>query len=222
MAEEESHLIADIFIHASYVLSLAAYLIRDILYLRIVAICAAIAAVFYAVLAHEWSIGYWEAGIVLVNAVQVAILLRERRNAVFNQEEQELHDNLFKHFSAVQFKALLKQSVWVDAPPGETLTEQGKPVVRLVLIVQGLASVDIDGTIVAYCKRNDFIGEMSFVSGDPATATVATMMPTRYLMWTQDSLHKLLENDDSMRVAMQTVLTKNLVSKLMNKSPDEL
>ncbi len=214
---EESHDIANIFIHASYVLSLTAYLIRDIFYLRIVAICSAIAAVLYAVYAREWSIGYWEAGIAIVNAVQVAVLLHERRNAVFNAEEKELHDTLFKHFSSVQFKQLLKQAVWVDAPKDEKLTEQGKPVARLTFIVNGLASVDIDGTILAYCKRFDFIGEMSFVSGEPATATVVTMAPTRYLMWTQDDLHELLRNDDAMRVAMQSVLTKNLVAKLINK-----
>lgn len=220
MTEEQLHWWADIFIHASYILSSVAYLIRDILYLRLLAILAAIAAVLYAIFAHEYSIGYWEAAIFLINAVQVAILIRERRNAVFNEEEKELHESLFKHFSSVQFKSMLKQATWVDAPSGEMLTEQGNPVVRLVLVVSGLASVDVDGTIVAYCKRHDFIGEMSFVSGEPATATVKTMLPTRYLMWTQDDLHKLLEHDDAIRVAMQTVLTKNLVSKLMTKSSD--
>lgn len=217
---EDEHFIADICIHTSYVLSLAAYLVRDIFYLRLLAIAAAFAAVLYSIFAHEWSIGYWEAGIALVNTVQVLLLLRERRNAIFNAEEQELHESLFHHFSAVQFKALLKQGVWVDPPAGELLTEQGKPVARLTLITEGLASVTVDDTIVAYCKRHDFIGEMSFVSGDPATATVVTMIPTRYLMWTQDDLRKLLENDESMRVAIQTVLTKNLVFKLTKKTPE--
>lgn len=214
---EDAHFIADICIHTSYVLSMAAYLVRDIFYLRLLAIAAAIAAILYSVFAQEWSIGYWETGIVIVNIVQVALLLRERRNAIFNTEEQELRESLFQHFSAVQLKALLKQAVWVDAPSGELLTEQGKPVARLTLIKNGLASVAIDDVIVAYCKHNDFIGEMSFVSGEAATATVATMLPTRYLMWTQDDLRKLLEHDEAMRVAMQTVLTKNLVIKLTKK-----
>jgi CRP-like cAMP-binding protein len=152
--------------------------------------------------------------------VQVTILIRERRNAVFNEEEKELYESLFNHFSSVQFKGMLRQATWVDAPVGEILTEQGKPLVRLVFIISGLASVDVDGTIVAYCKRHNFIGEISFVSGEPATATVRAMLPTRYLMWTQDDLHKLLKHDDSIRVAMQTVLTKNLVSKLITKSTD--
>jgi hypothetical protein len=220
MSEEQILWWAEFCINLSYILSSAAFLIREMLWLRIVAIVAAIVAAMYGILEQEWSIFYWEAGIFVINAVQVVILIRERRNAVFNEEEKELHESLFKHFSSVQFKGMLKQATWVDAQPGEMLTEQGKPVVRLVLVVSGLASVDVDGTIVAYCKRHDFIGEMSFVSGEPATATVKTMIPTRFLMWTQDDLHKLLEHDDAIRVAMQTVLTKNLVSKLMTKSTD--
>jgi CRP-like cAMP-binding protein len=57
------------------------------------------------------------------------------------------------------------------------------------------------------CKRGDFVGEMAFMSGGTATATVITSSPTRFLHaalqnMNENLMDKLMEQRDRSRAAM--------------------
>ena len=75
---------------------------------------------------------------------------------------------------------------------------------------------------LAELKDGSFIGEMSFITGGDATATVRAVEPTRYLSWSKDDLRKLLNRNPSMRFALQTVLSTDLTRKLMHRPPATL
>ncbi|MCX6139831.1 MAG: cyclic nucleotide-binding domain-containing protein, partial [Candidatus Kapabacteria bacterium] len=150
----------------------------------------------------------------LVNVVQVVILLRERRSVRLSHEETELHKRKFSALNTVDYYRLIRRGTWVTAPLGDNLTTQGSPVVRILIISDGAAQVEIDGTTVAYCRNGDFVGEMAFVSGNPASATVTTVKETRYLMWRFEDLRDLLEKHPDIKSALQTVFSKNLIEKL--------
>ena len=66
-----------------------------------------------------------------------------------------------------------------------------------------LVGVETDGKEVAKLKDGNFIGEVSFITGGAATATVKALLPTRYVAWPKEAISQLLNRNPSMRFAMQ-------------------
>jgi len=60
----------------------------------------------------------------------------------------------------------------VPLPAATALTLQGAPVGHLYFILRGEARVLVDETEVAQVREAGFIGEMTCLTGAPATATV--------------------------------------------------
>jgi CRP-like cAMP-binding protein len=207
-------ILADIILSISYILLIVGGLVRNVLSLRVLFSVAGGFAVWYGLAKDDLNLTLWEAGFTLVNAVQGAILWREKRGVRLSTEERELHQTRFSQMSLIDFHRFVRAGTWVSAPADTELTRQGQPVVRIVLLSEGAVSVTINGTIVAYCKRGDFVGEMAFVSGNPASATVVTIGASRYLMWNFDDLRLLIERHPDIKTALQGVFTQNLIEKI--------
>jgi CRP-like cAMP-binding protein len=79
--------------------------------------------------------------------------------------------------------------------------------------------VETNGTEVVRLRDGNFIGEVSFITGGAATATVRALQPTRYIAWPKDKISKLLNRNPSMRIAMQSMLSTDLSKKLMRRAP---
>ncbi|MDX6681887.1 MAG: hypothetical protein QOG94_1926, partial [Solirubrobacteraceae bacterium] len=63
--------------------------------------------------------------------------------------------------------------------PGDTIISEGGHPNALLLIEQGAARVEVRGREVATLGPGSLVGEMSFASGDPASATVVVTEPAR-------------------------------------------
>jgi hypothetical protein len=211
---------SQLLVHLSYLLLVGASLVRAILPLRILAIFSGLSAVIYDVSIEEFGMVAWESAFTLINAIQVGILIYEKQRARLTPEEEILRQRMFSQLSVVDFHRLMRMGTWVTTSEGEVLTRQGHPVARIVVITDGATAVDIDGRTVAYCREGDFIGEMAFVSGKPASATVTTISPTRYLMWRFSDLKALIEKYPDIRTALQSVFNRNLIDKLARESPE--
>lgn len=66
----------------------------------------------------------------------------------------------------------------------------------------------------AIARDGTMIGEMSYIRGGAATATVRAARPTRYLAWPKEELRKMLQRNPTMDVAMNSVFTIDLTKKL--------
>src|SRR6185295_18040550 len=210
--------------HIASILTLIAYLLKDILWLRVVTIFACIAGIIfnYFVAAHPlWPVINWNIVFILINAVQIAIIIRERGGVEFTEEEQELYQTLFKNFAPFEFMKLLRLGEWKDAKPGQLLTVQGEKLQNVLLIYNGLAMVESNGHEVAQLKDGSLVGEMSFVSDGVASATVKVMEPTRYISWPKKDLRDMLRRNPSMSYAMEKVFTADLVKKLTPRNQQE-
>ena len=99
------------------------------------------------------------------------------------------------------------------------LLTEDMPVPELMFVSQGSARIEKGGQLVADCNRGDFIGEMSFISGAPATATAIAAEPLRYLGFERAALDKALRAEPVLRFALQASFNRNLIAKL-DKSSD--
>lgn len=202
---------------ANYAFLLLAYLMRNMLYLRLITVLSSISAIiYYSLLGPLWVNLIWEIAFIGVNIFQIIILIYQSRELVFsNDQEKKIYNSIFKDFTASQFRKIYYNGKIVTTPPGEVLIEQGTNVKNISVIVEGFVSIIVDGKEVAQCRQGNFIGEISFISGRPATATVKSITEVTYLEWEQNNLRALLESDSDIRQPMQKLFNMELIHKLI-------
>jgi CRP-like cAMP-binding protein len=90
-----------------------------------------------------------------------------------------------------------------------------------VLICKGQAAVESHGHVVAHLRGGAFVGEMAFISGNAASATVTVEHQTRAFVFDMAKLRKLIDNDDLAAVAMHRVIGRDLADKLAARNEEE-
>ncbi len=77
--------------------------------------------------------------------------------------------------------------------------------------------------IVGVCGPGDFLGEMSFLTGKPASATVRVANETRCCVFDPGVLKVLIEKNPAIRQTLEYSFNRNLVGKLerMNEANRE-
>ena len=209
--------------HIASILTMVAYLLRDILWLRFLTILSCFAGIAFLTIVPPkgplWQPIWWNVVFAIINIVQIAIIIKERTGTHFTEEEKELHETLFKKFAPFEFMKLMRIAEWRQVAPGEMVTTEGQKLDEVMMIYNGLLAVEVKGEKKAQLQDGHFIGELSFISGGTATATVRAIEPTRYIAWPKKEIDRLLTRNPSMHIAMQGMLTVDLSKKLTRRAP---
>ena len=204
-------------VHVANGLYLCSYLVRDILWLRVLTILAGMSLVpFYCQCSDHilWAPIAWNVLFMTVNAVQIGILLRERRPRRLGGAEQELYQQVFSELTPGEFRRLLKLGQWREIEPGSTIVQRDTVVHDMQVLRQGSLEVRTSGGVIARLEPGQFVGEMSFISGEKATADVVATVPSRLLAWSQESLNELLEKKPTLAYKIRGILGRDVVAKL--------
>ena len=127
-------------------------------------------------------------------------------------KDKELYETLFKDLSPVEYLKISKVAEWKTYSCGEKIITQDTPVTDLVLIYNGTVDVAVDNKAVAQLKDGQFVGEMSFLTEKPATATCIAKHDTECLVWKQPEFKELLKRNPSLYYTIQSLLSNQLVS----------
>lgn len=204
--------------HTANVLNVLAWLVTDVLWIRTFSVFGnAIALLFYAnhLSLYHRNV-YWHAAYIVINCVQIAVLLYERRPVTFDEDEEKLYQLVFPKLSRHDYRKLLAFSNWTLAINGAPLTRQGQLLQDIKIIVTGKASVEVDGKQVAQLRDGNFVGEMSFLNGGVANADVKTVGPlTHYVSWNRKELESYLKKSHHIAHVWQHAMGIDLVSKLL-------
>jgi CRP-like cAMP-binding protein len=103
------------------------------------------------------------------------------------------HVTLFTGCSKRELAEIARITDEIDFKPGKTLITQGAPGRQFYVIIEGAVDVVRDGERLPKRGGSEFFGEISLVSGVPATATVVTTEPTRALVISQRHFKALLD-----------------------------
>ena len=207
----------DIVGHTSFMLTALSFYVRDMMVLRVLAIVAGIVGVAYNYWLPAgplWLVIFWLSVFVAINVIRIVGIVMERRSIAFNDEEAELHETQFQNFSPVEFMKLMRIGEWRQAEIGEQLAAQGDVIGGLKLLFNGEVLIERDGAEVGRASDGAMIGEISFLRGGKANATVSATKSCRYVFWSGDELRKLLSRNPSMDVAMKHVFSIDLMRKL--------
>lgn len=204
------------FVHIANVLYLFSYLVRDILWLRILTVIAASCLIPFFYYRPEPLMApiYWNLLFTGINLVQIYILLLERKPVQLNEEEQQLYRMVFRALKPREMLKLLKLATWTTADPGQRVIEQNAILNNLMVVYSGHASVQVGGAEVATIKDGQFMGEMSYLTDSKTIASVVAKTPLRYVSWSKDQLKKFLGRNPDLRATLQMILGVDLVAKV--------
>ncbi len=207
--------------HLAFGLIAFSFLVKDILWLRVVSILASLFSVFYNYfipIEPMWLAINWNIVFVLVNIYHISIIIYEKRPVHMDDKNNELYETLFKELTPVEYLKISKAAIWKTFKSGEVLTRQEHLVPDLVLIYNGTIDVSVGGKKVAVLKDGQFVGEMSFLTEKSATATCIVKHDAECLVWKQREFKELLKRNPSLYFSLQTLLSAQVSSNLVSSS----
>jgi CRP/FNR family transcriptional regulator, cyclic AMP receptor protein len=109
------------------------------------------------------------------------------------------HVTLFSGCSKKELGQIALIADEIDFPAGKTLIRQGDPGRQFFVVVEGEVKVTKNDKKLPSRGGSEFYGEISLVSGSPATATVTTVAPTRALVIAPQHFRALLDRSPSIQ-----------------------
>lgn len=193
-----------------------AYVVRDILWLRILTIVAAFCTFpyFYFQESPLYSALLWQSAFITINAVNLTALFLQRRPVRMTEDQQRLHLLLLRAFTPRQLLRFLTIAEWRTAEPNEKLISKGTSPNMLLLVFRGSMRVTTGRETFRYIRDGGFAGEMSYASGRPASADVVAMEPTRYLRWSKEDLESFFAKERTLKDILWTLIGTDMAEKL--------
>ncbi len=204
------------FIHAANVLLLIAYSVRDILWLRLFAVGAALISIPYFVLQPTtlWAPLSWSVVFAAINLLQSWRLFMERREVKLTPEEEDIRRLVFRDLPPRKVLQVLSIGSWTTLEVGQRLIEKGKLPETVSLIVRGKVRVTRDGRVLADLIAGDFVGSALILSGIPAEADAVTVEPGRAMRWEVGVLERYLTANPETRTVMLQHVARDLAAKV--------
>lgn len=198
------------------VLYAASYLVRDILWLRLLAISAAASSIPYFYFQPEtlvWPI-VWQSTFISINLVHAIVLIRERMPVEMLDVEKRLHVLAFRTLRPRELLRLSRAARWCTAQEGEVLIRKGQTSNRVLLVFHGVLQVVEDERVRTHLRDGQFAGEMSLVSGKPHSADVVAAEETQYLVWEKTALEKLWRSYPQIQDVFESIIGLDMAEKL--------
>jgi Popeye protein conserved region len=204
------------FIHAANILLVVAYSVRDILWLRLFAVGAALISIPYFVLQPTtlWAPLSWSVVFAAINLLQSWRLFIERREVKLTPEEEDIRRLVFRDLPPRKVLQVLSIGSWTTLEVGQRLIEKGKLPETVSLIVRGKVRVTRDGRVLADLIAGDFVGSALILSGIPAEADAVTVEPGRAMRWEVGALQRYLTANAETRTVMLQHVARDLAAKV--------
>ncbi|MEM9140164.1 MAG: cyclic nucleotide-binding domain-containing protein, partial [Pseudomonadota bacterium] len=129
-------------------------------------------------------------------------------------EDAKFHQVALPGLSRQDIGKLLRHGRWQYVEAGATLTTEGTPVDNLIFLRSGSATVLQNDHEVAVIGPDQFIGEMTCLTGDPATATVIAQTSLRCLMIPASSVRALARKNGEVHGQLERSFAADLRRKL--------
>lgn len=211
--------LAESLVHVAALLSVAAMFFRSQLMLRWFLLAGtALNAVYFFVVPAEvlWGPVFWSVVMFVVNGAMIGLLLLDKTMFGLGEDETRLY-RTFGVFTPGEYRSLMRIAAWHTAPQTQLLTSKGAPVDRLFYVQSG--DIRVAKTHAAFpIGSGTFIGEVAFLRGTPASATVSLSPGARYVAWDRTALQALLARKPSIRIALGALLNDDMACKVAAES----
>ena len=203
-------------LHFSNVFYLISYLVKDILWLRLISIFAGLFMIGYFLMLTPilYPPIFWNGAFILINLVQSIILIRFRIPVTLTAEESAIHRRLFFGLTTREAKLLLDKADWRSANEGEPITAEGEKTKELLFLTSGRMEVKKGDAVVAELLPGRLVGEVSYLTGDLATASVFAKGNCQYVAWDFNDLRNFSSRNRRLQLVIEAMISNDLISKL--------
>jgi hypothetical protein len=209
----------DLLVNAGYVGFLLSYLMRDILWLRVLSVAATSCILPYYLLQSQplWIAFGWNAAFVVINLYWIIRLLYERRPVHFTPEQQRLYEQALRTLRPRYARKLLEGGVWKDIDPGAAIVTEGRPSKELSLVVSGRVAIERAGMAMDEIGEGRFVGCSNYLCGGeerPAVVTYKAVEHCRVVAWRHEHLRTLVANEPELSLGVEASLGLELARYL--------
>ena len=201
--------------HLAAVASVVALALRGEFYLRVVLLGAYMLYISdneFGGAQPDWSNLFWNCLFFLINLYAMGRIIVDRTTFGLNPEEREVFETLIS-LTPGQFRHLSRIADWRVAEERRLITTEGVLPTSLFYVYKGTAEVLKGGRSIVL-DPGTFIGEIAFLRGVPATASVVVEPGTRYVEWSVSRLRRDLTRQNPLRLAFNRMLSDDLAIKL--------
>lgn len=191
---------------------------------RVIRICCLVAGVLASIhfgLTQGAGVGFALAvAFLAVNFARFLELHLRARRGVMTREERDLFNHVMKIEDPGNQSRLRDLMIWEDIPVGTRLIKQGELDPPLIYIASGRAEIERDLAIISECGAGEFLGEMSHISGERASASVTVTKDMRVARLDRDALGQLASSLPEIGKALDRAFNRSLAVKVlrMNES----
>ena len=195
--------------------SLLALSMRNQLWLRFVLLLAYALQVVdaYASVSNPvWDHIGWNLIFFGFNLYVLCTLVYGRTTFWLTEAEKELL-GLFVTMTPGAFRKLAHAATWKTAEAETSLTTEGVVPDKLFFVYAGSLTITKAARHVTI-EPLTFIGEVAFIRGTPASASVTVAPGTRWVEWSAPKLRRLLAKDVTLRTEFNRMLGDDLAQKV--------
>lgn len=210
-----------ILLYLGQAIQIAGSAFKDILYFRLALVIGISFELGYQFTIGErplWELIILSSAFVLINLVQIVILLKDRMALKLTANENRIYTLVFSNMSRHNYKKLISAAEWHHNKINYTLVKQGENLNKLFLLSQGLAEVRVNSQIIAMIRDGQFIGEMSFLTGQPTTADVVAVSDVEYVTWDKNKLNDIMRKNPEISADLQKIFNSDLINKLIKQN----
>ena len=133
----------------------------------------------------------------------------------FSEEEKIFVEVVAPSLASLDARRLLDLGIWNSAMPGALLTEEGTVPDNLYFLLDGAAKVEVSEKQVAELGPRSLVGEMSYLTGMEASATVCLTEHSRVFSIGIEKLNKFLDRNAPVRQEIQARFAMQVSEKLI-------
>lgn len=197
--------------------SCSAYLMRNILWLRILLVLAAIVYIISGISLNITSMVGWNSAYLIINLVHIIILMLDKVTITLPEETRKIYQRYFSALSTREFKKLIMLNEFCTFQD-EIIVHEFEVPKKLYILLRGKVDIVKQGNTIATLRSGDFIGEMSFLSKGSASADVRAKDFVQLAYWTHNDLEKLKLKNIAAYDKFIAIVGCDLVRKLKLKN----
>ena len=201
-------------LNIGYALTFVALAIREVLWLRITLTAAQISLfTYHYAFAQNQTAAFWTAIFVLVNSYNIVKILLDRRPKLIPKEIRDLYEGIFSNLTTREFLYFWNMGT-IKSVKQNYLIHSGQHQKNLLLVLSGSARVEVNGDLIAKLERGAFIAEISFLTGEPASADVYAEEELIFISWRSERLKNMQHENTEFWMKLQHALSEDLIKKV--------
>jgi hypothetical protein len=197
--------------------SCSAYVLGNILWLRILLVIASTLYIISGLSLGITSMAGWNSAYLAINMYHVIVLLLDRVTINLPPETRKIYHHYFSIMSTREFRKIIMINEFCRFQD-KTIIRETETTDKLFIVLHGQVDIVKSKQSIASLQAGDLIGEMSFMSKEPASASALARGVVECAYWSHDDLEKLKVKNRNAYNRFISIIGCDLVRKLKRKN----